>query len=424
MSRPGFGPSRAKAPQEKRSLLSDEPYDYTIEDQNSPALSIFRINKFRMVLAKIVVAGLLISGVCSFAKPKNIHRDSIPIINVDWQDTVIESKTSTTLQVVVNPMLLRNSTIHDNALKSLELVSADLVRFVPWFPYPKLSVPEIDAPIIDGEKCETFWDFTYADPLVEDFFKSTPDVTHIINFSTTPGWMWILPNGTNYTYPEDINETDFGYNQGTQLRDPTMKEVSDYYARLVSWYVNGGFTDECGVYHESGHHYNIEYWEVLNEIEAEHSISPQFYNQLYDAIVTAIHGVSPDTKFVGLALGDNGNPAYFDYLSEFLDPTKHADGIPLDYVSYHWYGSPDVGTTEQEAAECFSQADDFLTHVGQIETIRKQLSPNVKTTLNEIGTFDPQGTTTIVPGYTVPQNTTFGAEPSTPTSFLAWQQWV
>jgi hypothetical protein len=382
-------------------LDADLPWPGT-RDHSPPPWARFKTNSFKMALSKIIVAGLFASSVWSLTTPKNTLRDSIPIINVDWQDVVIKSKTSTTLQVVVNPMLLRNSSIHDNALKSLQSVSANLVRFVPWFPYPKLSVPEIDAPIIDGDSCTTFWDFTYADPLVEDFFKSTPNVEHIINFSTTPGWMWILPNGTNYTYPEDINETDFGYNQGTQLRDPTLKEVSDYYSRLVSWYVNGGFTDECGVYRESGHHYNIEYWEVLNEIEAEHSISPEFYNQLYDAIVTAIHSVSPNTKFVGLALGDNGNPQYFDYLSEFLDPTKHAAGIPLDYVSYHWYGSPDVLTTEQEAAECFSQADDFLTHVGQIETIRKQLSPNVKTTLNEIGTFDPQGTTTIVPGYTVP----------------------
>lgn len=402
MPRAGFDPSTAKRFQEgKRMLDVDLPQPDT-RDQSLPLWSQSKSSNFKMALSKLIVAGLLATSVWSLMTPKNALRNSIPIIDIDWQDIIIESKTSTTLQVVVNPMLLRNSSIHDNALKSLELVSANLVRFVPWFPYPKLSVPEIDAPVIDGDNCTTFWDFTYADPLVEDFFRSTPNVEHIINFSTTPGWMWILPNGTNYTYPEDINETDFGYNQGTQLRDPTLKEVGDYYSRLVSWYVNGGFTDECGVYRKSGHHYNIEYWEVLNEIEAEHSISPEFYNQIYDAIVTAIRAVSPNTKFVGLALGDNANPQYFDYLSEFLDPTKHATGIPLDYVSYHWYGSPDALTTEQEAAECFSQADDFITHVGQIETIRKQLSPNVKTTLNEIGTFDPQGTTTIVPGYTVP----------------------
>jgi hypothetical protein len=404
MSRPGFDPRGAESQLEKRALLSLDLEGKSTREQRGLRWAPFQNANFKMTLRMLMVAGILASGVWSLAPWKNniIRDSSIPIINVDWQNLIIESKTTTTLQVVVNPMLLRNSSIHNNALHSLASVAADYVRFVPWFPYPKLSVPEINAPIIDSNSCTTFWDFTYADPLVEDFFSSTPNVAHIINFSTTPGWMWVLPAGTNYTYPEDINETDFSYNQGTQLRDPTMKEVSDYYARLVSWYVDGGFTDECGVYRHSGHHYNIEYWEVLNEIEAEHSISPEFYNQLYDAIVTAIHEVSPNTKFVGLALGDNANPAYFDYLSEFLDPSKHQSGIPLDFVSYHWYGSPDVGTTEQEAAQCFAQADTFLSDVTQIEAIRKQLSPNVKTTLNEIGTFDPQGTTTIVPGYTIP----------------------
>lgn len=402
MSRTGFDPRVVERLQEEKGLLSPDLKEPSTREQRDPVWISFTATNFKMILGKLILAGLLASGVWSLAPKKNALRNSIPIINVDWNNVIVESKTTTTLQVVVNPLLLRNSSIHDNSLKSLESAAANYVRFVPWFPYPKLSVPEIDAPIIDGDSCTTFWDFSYADPLVEDFFKSTPNVAHIINFSTTPGWMWILPNGTNYTYPEDINETDFSYNQGTQLRDPTLKEVSDYYSRLVSWYVNGGFMDECGVYHHSGHHYNIEYWEVLNEIEAEHSISPEFYNQLYDAIVTAIHEVSPNTKFVGLALGDNASPAYFDYFSEFLDPSKHAAGIPLDFVSYHWYGSPDVGTTEQEAAQCFSQADTFLGAVTQIEAIRKQLSPGVKTTLDEIGTFDPQGTTTIVPGYTVP----------------------
>jgi hypothetical protein len=354
-----------------------------------------------MALAIFSAGSLLASGVASISNQMLIRSD-LPVININWSNVTIESKTTITLQEVVNPLLLRNSSIHDNAQKSLESISANYVRFVPWFPYPILSVPEIDAPVINGNVCTTSWDFSYADPLMEDFFKSTPGVSHIINFSTTPGWMWILPNGTNYTYPEDINETDFNYNQGAQLRDPSLKEVSDYYSRLVSWYVKGGFTDECGAYHYSGHNYNIEYWEVLNEIEAEHSIPPEFYNQLYDAIVTAIHAVSPNTKFVGLALGDNASPQYMDYFTEFLDPSKHEDGIPLDFFSYHWYGSPDVATTEEEAAQCFSQADTFLGAVAQIDAIRKQLSPSTKTTLDEIGTFDPQGTTTIIPGYEVP----------------------
>mgnify|MGYP003403795069 CR=1 FL=1 len=80
-------------------------------------------------------------------------------------------------------------------------------------------------------------------------------------------------------------------------RDPG-KEVADYYARLVSWYVNGGFTDELGKRHESGHRYKIDYWEVLNEPDLEHNLTPEQYTVLYDAVVAAVKKVSPGTKFV------------------------------------------------------------------------------------------------------------------------------
>ncbi|KAK5788204.1 hypothetical protein VI817_009162 [Penicillium citrinum] len=102
---------------------------------------------------------------------------------------------------------------------------------------------------------------------------NTPNVSHIINFSTTPDWMWVTD--TPYEYPEDVNTIDWNYNNGTQLRDPSLKEISECYARIFSWYVKGGFTDVFGVYRESGHHLDIEYWEILNESDPEHTISPE-----------------------------------------------------------------------------------------------------------------------------------------------------
>ncbi|XP_044724117.1 uncharacterized protein HRG_02013 [Hirsutella rhossiliensis] len=53
--------------------------------------------------------------------------------------------------------------------------------------------------------------------------------------------------GGKNIYPADVNKIDFTYNSGTKLRDATIKEAADYYRRVVDWYVNGGFTDECGV---------------------------------------------------------------------------------------------------------------------------------------------------------------------------------
>ena len=86
-------------------------------------------------------------------------------------------------------------------------------------------------------------------------------------------------------YPADPDEVTWNYTPGTELRDPSGKELGDYYARLVNWYVNGGFTDELGQRHESGHRFKIAYWEVLNEPDFEHETTPEQYTARYDAIV-------------------------------------------------------------------------------------------------------------------------------------------
>jgi hypothetical protein len=317
-------------------------------------------------------------------------------VDIDWNNVLIESKTTATLQSVANPPLLSNSSTRENALSSLKSVAADYIRYVPWFPYPRLSVPEIDPPVQNETHCSTNWDFTYADQLLLDFLANTPNVSHIINFSTTPDWMWVTD--TPYEYPEDVNTIDWNYNNGTRLRDPSLKEISDYYARLLAWYVQGGFTDECGVYHKSGHHLDIEYWEILNESDSEHTISPEFYNQIYDAVTAAIHEVSPKTEFVGLALATRN----VTRIKDFLDPANHKPDTPLDWISYHFYATPDNSSTQNEAAQSFEMADTFLEEVAEIEVARKAISPSTRTTINELGTMDPLGSTVIYDNYTIP----------------------
>jgi hypothetical protein len=77
---------------------------------------------------------------------------------------------------------------------------------------------------------------------------------------------------------------------------------------------------------------------VLNEVDAEHSMSPQHYTERYDAILSAIHRVSPETKFMGPALAaPSGHPDFFEY---FLNPANHKPGVALDSISYHFYATP------------------------------------------------------------------------------------
>jgi len=303
-------------------------------------------------------------------------------IAIQWDKTLAVSKTTPTLQVVTNPMLNRGSPIHDGAFAALKILGADYVRFVPWLPYPKIAVAELQAPTAD----HTSWDFTYIDPVTKDFLAATAGHSTIINFSTIPAWMFKTDKPV--TYPEDPNQVFWNYTQGTELRDPSGKELGDYYARLVSWFTKGGFTDENGKRHESGYHYTFPYWEVLNEVDFEHTMTPKQYTERYDAITGAIHHVSPETKFMGLALAEpSANPKYFEY---FLNPKNHRPGIPLDFISFHFYASPalDEGPDGWQHT-FFNQADGFLAVTRYILAIRDRLSPETKIDTDELGVILP-----------------------------------
>ncbi len=299
-------------------------------------------------------------------------------LTVDWNSVRTVSRTTPTLQVVVNPPLRRGSSVHDNAFTTLREIGADYVRYVPWLPYPRLGVAELEPPA-NGK---TSWDFSLIDPMTTDFLEATKGHSVVLNFSTIPQWMYKTPKPV--PYPADPDAPVWDYEQGTELRDPSGQEVADYYARLLSWYTQGGFTDELGVRHESSYHYSIPYWEVLNEVDFEHHMSAEIYTRLYDAIVTTMKRMRPETKFVGVSLAMPGhNPEFFEY---FLNHKNHQTNVPLDFISYHFYAipAPDESLDIQQHA-VFAQADGFLNTVRYIESIRKRLSPEARIMINEIG---------------------------------------
>jgi hypothetical protein len=313
-------------------------------------------------------------------------------VRIDWKKVQSVSKATPTLQVVVNPPLRRGSAIHDRVFSELQQLGVDYVRYVPWLPYPKLAVAQLQPPA-DGH---TSWDFSLIDPMTEDFLHATSGHSVILNFSTIPAWMFVTPKPVEY--PTDPDQVDWNYTQGTELRDPSMKELGDYYARLVSWYVNGGFSDEFGKRHESGHHFKIDYWEVLNESDFEHNMTPEQYTARYDAIVSAVRKVAPTMKFVGLALATpSDHPEMFEY---FLNHEHHQPGIPLDMISYHFYASPSADQSpEVQQFTFFDQADRFIATVRYIEAIRRRLSPETRTTVNEIGSISADDGAQSAPGH-------------------------
>src|SRR5438105_8080229 len=311
---------------------------------------------------------MCIAGAFAFSTTPLYARNTTDTVKVDWNKVITVSKTTATLQLVENPMVRPGSPIHKNTFTALKELGADYVRYVPWFPYPKMAVAELQPPA--GNK--TFWDFTFLDSTMQALMEATKGHSVVINFSTTPAWMWKTSQPVKY--PDDPYGLCWNYNQGTQLRDTTGKEVAGYFARLFSWYTKGGFTDEGGTFHKSGHFYKIPYWEVLNEPDLEHNISVELYTKMYDAIVAELKKISPETKFIGLSLAYIRNPQYFEY---FLNPKNHQPGIPLESISYHHYSTPSwpQQTLDTYQYTFFDKAESFLDKVRYIESIRKRLAP-------------------------------------------------
>ncbi len=277
-------------------------------------------------------------------------------------------------------MLRRGAPIHDAAMAALRGLGADYIRYAFWFPYPQLVVGELRPPT----ESQTFWDFQYMDPIVEDFLTASEGHPVVWSFSTAPEWLYTTAQPV--VYPEDPNQVFWNYSQGSEVKD--VKALADYYARLAAWYTQGGFTDELGKFHASGHHYDMRYWEVFNEIDWEHESTPEQYVERYDAIVEAVRKVAPQMKFVGPALSDAPRGArMFEY---FLDPKNHQPGIPLDYISFHVYAAPGADQSpEHWPFTFFDKANEFLGVTRYIVRLRNRLSPATRIMVNEAGSILP-----------------------------------
>jgi hypothetical protein len=315
------------------------------------------------------------------------HAPAIPIA-VDWANVSRTVETVLTTHLWAAPPLERGAPAHDRAFEALRDLKVDYARFLPWFSNPLVSVAALSAPT----ESTTSWDFSRLDPYVEDFMDAAEGRPVVANFATIPHWMFV--GGDQIEIGDDRDHIHWDYEQGTQFRDETLEEVADYFFRVASWYIAGGFTDELGVRHESGHSYRFAQWEVLCEPDLNRRMSPELYTRLYDAVVTRLRVLDPDMTFVGLSLSHvHHNPEYFWH---FLDPAHHAPGIPLDAFSVHFYASPDIvnpfGPEGNPAADhwetaFFAQADGFIEQLRYIRSIADRLSPKTKMLLNEIGTY-------------------------------------
>lgn len=324
------------------------------------------------------------SAIASLATPAiATQMSTAPVrVSINWQRTVIVSRSTPTFQAVVGPLLRSSSPFYKDHFKAIKDLGANYVRYQWWLSYPRLAVAELRPPTAK----HTYWNFSLLDPLMNRFMKATAGHSTIMDFSTIPEWMFKTKSPV--PYPKNPNQVYWHYEQGTKLRDPTCHQLAQYYARLVSWFTRGGFFDEHGKWHYSGYHYRFPYWEVLNEVDMEHHTTPEQYTREYDAIVSAIHKVSPQTKFVGLALAHpQDDVKYFQY---FLNHKNHRPGIPLNFISFHFYAHPAMSEGPNNwQYTFFDQAKGFLTATRYIIAIRNRLSPETKIDTDELGVILP-----------------------------------
>jgi len=312
-----------------------------------------------------------------------------------WNEITSVSKAITTLQVVGNPLLNpETSPVADKIFALLSQLNTNLIRYVPWFPYPKVGVAELNPP----KGGATSWDFTDIEPQFRRFMNATYGFgrTVIPNFSTQPTWMY---STNDWSYPVDPNKVDWNYPRGNAYSNTTENLVG-YYTRLISWMVLGSFKDEFGVTHtNNGERYQLTHWEVFNEPEGCHGLTYQTYTQQYDAIVKGVRAVvdpQKNIKFVGLALSGRET----DWISYFLNPANHDPAaLPIEYISFHFYASCDERTNANSYKQFFSAADGFIAEAQNIMNIKNSISPNTKIDLDELGVILPQDTDNNAPPF-------------------------
>jgi hypothetical protein len=89
----------------------------------------------------------------------------------------------------------------------------------------------------------------------------------------------------------------------------------------------------------------------------------------------------------------------FNWYRYFLNHSNHAPDIPLDMISYHFYASCQSRTDPHAYEAFFPQLDTFTDEIEQVEQIRKALSPETKTDIDELGIILPDDNAVDAPQF-------------------------
>ncbi len=133
--------------------------------------------------------------------------DSAATVSADWSHTERVSVTVPTTQILAHKLTLRGQPTHDPEFKALRDLKTDDTRLQLWYSVTRQAVLELKPPTAT----ETFWDFQYIDPLMEDFYANTTGKRHI-NMGTIPRWMFNVPPKD---VPDDPTASFYPYTDGT-----------------------------------------------------------------------------------------------------------------------------------------------------------------------------------------------------------------
>lgn len=97
-----------------------------------------------MTIRVATVAGAL--NALSLALALALARAAPPAVTVSWSTVVRELKTVPAFQTVVNSLTTRVAPQHDAIFERIAALGAQYQRFVPWLPYPRLGVAELEPP--------------------------------------------------------------------------------------------------------------------------------------------------------------------------------------------------------------------------------------------------------------------------------------
>ena len=425
-----------------------------------------------------------------------IYGDDQVTVTVNWDKQIGISKTTTTFQACVSPLMSDISPIYDKVYQSITDINADYIRLSFYQNYPSIGVPRIQPPsnkyycqhlngnvnnnnwtltiscpnnysysiindiqfasygnpsgycgnlklgscnnnntlsivkslCLNKHSCkipinsETFkydpcpnitksfdiqltcnitdyqysnWNFSaFMDQIVVNFYNAIDKVNKngVFNVGSVPNYYY-----QGVKYGENIMDNPYDPSikygtSGTTLSSEAINDIGQYYAKIVSYYKNGGFIDEYGNEYKSDYKLPIKLIEVMNDPDFFHTTSAALYTQIYDATVLNIKNMvnDDDMQFMGLSLRTFDNYSWFEY---FLNKENHINNgkdIPIDYISFNFFTGVNNVSDIDSYSSFFNASDEFVDNVkNNVIPIRDKYSPNTKIDIDEIGIGGP-----------------------------------